>query len=57
MKTHHGTTEMLRGSIICLAVVFFIVFGVSVYKDESSEYWQAVGPRWDKMYNPVNYND
>ena len=54
---HHGTTEMLKGSIICLAVVFFVVFGVNVYSTESREYWQAVGPRWDKMFNPVNYND
>ncbi len=54
---HLGIIEMLKGSVICLILVFFVAYGVNVYSDSSKEYWQAVGPRWDKMFNPVNYND
>lgn len=54
MKTHHGIIEM-RTSIVL--VLIFLAFGGLMVWNPGRPYWEAVGPRWDKMFNPVNYND
>ena len=55
MKTDLGTTEMWKTSIVLVLV--FLAFGGLMVWNPGRPYWEAVGPRWDKMFNPVNYND
>ena len=55
MKTDLGTTEMLRTSVVLVLV--FLAFGGLMVWNPGRSYWEEVGPRWDKMFNPVNYND
>ncbi len=54
MKTHHGIIVM-RTSIILL--IIFIGLASLVYYNAGSDYWESIGPQWDKMLNPVNYDD
>ena len=53
MKMHHGIIEM-RISLILL--IIFVGFAGLVYYDSNSTYWESIGPQWDKMLNPINYN-
>ena len=54
MKTHHGIIVM-RTSIILL--IIFIGLAGLVYYNAGSDYWESIGPQWDRMLNPVNYDD
>ena len=54
MKTDLGIIEMKTS--IAIAVVF-LAFASLRYYDPGREYWEAVGPRWNKMFNPDTYND
>ncbi len=54
MKTVLGIIGM-RTSIVL--VLIFLAFGGLMVWNPGRSYWEAVGPRWDKMFNPVNYND
>lgn len=54
MKTDLGIIEMKTS--IAIAVVF-LAFASLCYYDPGREYWEAVGPRWNKMFNPDTYND
>jgi hypothetical protein len=44
----------MKTKIVLLIV--FVGFAVLLYHNPSNEYWQAIGPSWDKMFNPVDYN-
>jgi hypothetical protein len=55
MRMHLGITEMLKGSIIALTAIGFLFWGVYSHGDVSRHYWESVGPRWDKMFNPSHY--
>jgi hypothetical protein len=57
MKTHHGTIVMQYKKTSIGLVVVFLAFASLCYYEPGREYWEAVGPRWDRMFNPVNYND
>ncbi len=54
MKTDHGIIAM---KISLLLLIIFVVFAIVVYYDAGSNYWESIGPQWDKMLNPVNYDD
>lgn len=43
--------------ISVVAVVVLIVIGWYSQIDSSKQYWEAVGPRWDRMFNPCKYGD
>ena len=43
-------------SLTVVLSILFLVFASLIYHNPGREYWEAVGPRWDKMFNPVNYN-
>ena len=53
MKQEHGTTEMQIK--IALLVVIIAVVGLC-YFNPGKNYWESIGPQWDKMLNPVNHN-
>jgi len=53
MKMVLGTIAM-KTKIVLLIV--FVGFAGLLYYNPGSEYWESIGPSWDKMFNPVNYN-
>ena len=57
MKTHHGTIAMLKVSIIL--VIGALLLGYSVYSvsSESNQYWENVGPTWNRLLNPDTHDD
>ena len=55
MKMVHGITVMYIKTKIALVIVF-IGFASLCYYNPGREYWEAVGPRWDKMFNPDTHN-
>ena len=55
MKTVHGTTEM-QSKVALILIVIMIVFASLCYFNPGKSYWESIGPKWDKMFNPVNYN-
>jgi hypothetical protein len=56
MKQHRGIIAMLKVSIIL--VIGALLLGYSVYSvsSESKQYWESVGPSWDILLNPCDYN-
>ena len=41
-------------------MIFTITLVVSLllyYKPSSEEYWESIGPKWDRMLNPNKYSD
>jgi len=38
-------------------VIGFFVFGsaYAIAHNPSKSYWEGVGPRWDRLLNPINY--
>jgi hypothetical protein len=57
MKTHHGITAMLKNSLIMFFLVALVVSLLLYYKPSSEEYWQSIGPAWDRMLNPNKYSE
>jgi hypothetical protein len=55
MKTDLGTIAMRKISI--LIVVGLILFAYAKLLPASTEYWENVGPNWDRMLNPCNYEE
>ena len=49
----HGITAMLKVSLILLAGFLCLLVATTV--PASNAYWEAVGPRFDRMLNPCNY--
>jgi hypothetical protein len=45
--------------MIKLFIIVFFVLGAGyvIAYDPSKEYWEAVGPKWDRMLNPCKYNE
>ena len=35
--------------------VFLFGSAIAIAHQPSKQYWESVGPNWDKMLNPVNY--
>lgn len=55
MKTDRGIIVMhYKKTSIGLVIVFLAIASLCYY-DPGREYWEAVGPRWDKMFNPGKY--
>ena len=44
----------MKTKIVLLIV--FVGFAVLLHYNPGSNYWKSIGPSWDKMFNPVNYN-
>ena len=57
MKTVLGIIVMQYKKTSIGLVVVFLAFASLCYYEPGREYWEAVCPRWDRMFNPVNYND
>ena len=57
MKTVLGIIVMQYKKTSIGLVVVFLAFASLCYYDPGREYWEAVGPRWDRMFNPSHYND
>ena len=55
MRTVRGITEMLRTSVVLVLV--FLAFGGLMVWNPGRSYWEEVRPRWDKMFNPINYKE
>ena len=55
MKTHHGITVMWKTNIIIVAGLFLMLYSIAV--PASKSYWENVGPSWDRMLNPIHYQD
>jgi len=55
MKTNRGTIVMLRISLI-LIIGFLCLFWFANIHD-SKDYWESVGPQWDRMLNPNKYSE
>ena len=51
-----GTTAMNKGSYIALVIALLFCWAVYAVNDDSQHYWQNVGQRWDKMFNPDTHN-
>lgn len=37
-------------------VILVIMIAILVYYDPSKEYWENVGPTWDRTLNPCTHN-
>jgi hypothetical protein len=57
MKTHHGIIVMLKTSLIIIVAIFMLGYGMYSYSDANNNYWESVGPSWDRMLNPNKYSD
>ena len=57
MKTLLGIIAMNKSSYIALLIALLFCWAVYAVNEDSQHYWQNVGPRWDKMFNPSHYND
>ncbi len=57
MKTHPGTIAMLKNSLIMFFMVALVVSLLLYYKPSSEEYWESIGPKWDRMLNPNKYSE
>jgi hypothetical protein len=55
MKTVLGTIVMPYKKTSIGLVIVFLAFASLCYYDPGREYWEAVGPRWDRMFNPDTY--
>jgi hypothetical protein len=53
MRTHRGTIAMQKISI--LIIVGLILFAYAKLLPASQAYWEDVGPQWDRMLNPCDY--
>jgi hypothetical protein len=54
MKTHLGTIEMIKW----IVVAFFILGSVyAIAHSPSKDYWENVGPQWDRMLNPCKFKE
>ena len=43
--------------IVLVLLVIGILALVTINVGPSQEYWEAVGPRWDRMLNPCKYEE
>ena len=41
--------------VVVLCFLLGAGYAVSMTKYQSDEYWQSIGPRWDRMLNPCSY--
>jgi len=54
MKTHHGTIVMWKISLIMVAGLFCMLYAIAA--PAGKDYWENVGPQWDRMLNPCSYS-
>ena len=43
--------------LIILAVIAFIGLYLVITPSPNKDYWEAVGPSWDRMLNPDKYSN
>ena len=55
MKTHLGTIEMIKFSLAMVAMLFVMIY--LILQPISNDYWENVGPSWDRMLNPNKYSN
>lgn len=53
MRQRLGTTVMVKVSLILLAGFICLFYFANV--QASRTYWENIGPQWDRMLNPINY--
>jgi len=41
--------------LILLTVLTFVGLALVVYTPASKDYWESVGPSWDRTLNPCKY--
>lgn len=56
MKTDLGIIAMWKISIILTVGMLFLLYTVMSYGGTSKQYWESVGPQWDRMLNPCSYS-
>jgi hypothetical protein len=44
-------------TLILLTVITFIGFYLVMNPSPNKDYWESVGPSWDRMLNPDKYSD
>ena len=52
MKTLRGTIAMIKWIVVA---VFVFGTAYAVAHNPSKDYWEGVGPQWDRMLNPCSY--
>ena len=55
MKTDHGIIAMWKTSIILVIGMMFLLYTMFTYSSTSQQYWENVGPTWDRLLNPCKY--
>jgi hypothetical protein len=50
-----GTIVMWKISLILVAGLFCLLYAFAA--PISKEYWENVGPTWDRMLNPCDYEE
>jgi len=43
--------------LVLLTILTFVGLALVVYDGPSRNYWESVGPSWDRMLNPNKYSD
>ena len=44
-------------NLILITILTFVGLALVVYDGSSRDYWENVGPSWDRMLNPNKYSD
>jgi hypothetical protein len=44
-------------NLILLTILTFVGLAMVVYSPSSKQYWENVGPSWDRMLNPNKYSN
>ena len=55
MKMLRGTIEMIKFSLAMVAMLFVMLY--LILQPVSKDYWENVGPSWDRMLNPNKYSE
>jgi hypothetical protein len=52
LRQHLGIIGMIKWLVVG---VFLFGSAIAIAHQPSKQYWESVGPKWDKILNPVNY--
>ena len=57
MKMHRGTIAMWKINVFMVLLLFAFLFELFTITPQSKNYWESVGPSWDRMLNPDKYSE
>ena len=44
-------------NLILLTLLTFVGLAMVIYSQNSKNYWESIGPSWDRMLNPNKYTE